>query len=774
MSKKKLEFLINDKNKEELSNILKEKEIDFNNNKENEFNTEGNEIVEYSNSENIELQKNNISNNINISNNENNINYTSNLIENNSEEEYNHSPLDIQVNLIKKQGKLGNKNRIENYSYNKVDTNCIISIDPKIVIFKGFECQEDNILPNIITDKNSNSFDINNNNDSIVKSKNKNYTYKKKALVINVSKFSQRVSILPPTTPFFKIQFSRRGLIPSGLSEKIIIYFTPLKYEYYYDYIRVYCEGEEKLVIPIHAFPVMDINKTPNYVPKFIDFNNVVVFSNEKRTIKLFNKISKAAFQFEFYSNDKVKTPEIKIEPLYGEVKPNNEVSIDIIFNPNKLGIYTANYIFRLSEFDFNPTTIVITGSCNRLNNYDNLLNNGTAVVNSYENNVTIERENNKKRNLDLINKINYPKKNCLNNINNDNFKENKLLTENSINSSNYKRLNVYKAKDEGFESNKVYLHNNNIDIPNTNFDSINTETSQRNKTIESKKSLKNKNYSSVKPLSSRRMINSLAVNEYTLRKEKEFLDYFNKIDKLIKDKEIKYIKFIGKRLWDSKEELLVKYERYKEKNFRILSNRDADLQRYKIAEYNKRKPIINEKFFNLDNYLVQPCFSENNNNQFFKAKVYFDLFLKAMTKIIINNRADKNLRKIKDMITNNNIKNSLDFERYMIEDWNKYYNKEDYTDEYVKIKCNVNPLYISKEPIMISEEFSLDCLKQNISHENYITFEDYHTYKEFDKIDNEIINYKEFKTNGLSMYEQNLNEKEYRKGSCLERTLFK
>jgi len=72
--------------------------------------------------------------------------------------------------------------------------------------------------------------------------------------------------ILPPQTPFFKIRYQKKGMVPTGVSEDIYVQFTPTNqneneplaaYRYYYDTIRIHCEGD-KILIPIHAYPVIN------------------------------------------------------------------------------------------------------------------------------------------------------------------------------------------------------------------------------------------------------------------------------------------------------------------------------------------------------------------------------------------------------------------------------------------------------------------------------------------------------------------------------------
>ncbi len=82
--------------------------------------------------------------------------------------------------------------------YEKCGTNGIIESQPKIIKFKGFEL---------------------------------NKKHRLKLLITNKSKFTQRLNIIPPTTCFFKIQFTKKGLIAAGLSEIVYVNFYPQNYQ---------------------------------------------------------------------------------------------------------------------------------------------------------------------------------------------------------------------------------------------------------------------------------------------------------------------------------------------------------------------------------------------------------------------------------------------------------------------------------------------------------------------------------------------------------------
>ena len=78
---------------------------------------------------------------------------------------------------------------------------------------------------------------------------------KQKVCIINISNVSQRMHIIGPSTPQFKIKYSKKGLIAPGMSEDVTILFEATAFRYHYDCIRVHCEGEN-ILIPIHAYPV--------------------------------------------------------------------------------------------------------------------------------------------------------------------------------------------------------------------------------------------------------------------------------------------------------------------------------------------------------------------------------------------------------------------------------------------------------------------------------------------------------------------------------------
>ncbi len=63
--------------------------------------------------------------------------------------------------------------------------------------------------------------------------------------------------------------FKKIGVLAPGMCQTITISFTPKEYTYYYDCIRINCEGQN-LLVPIHGYPI--VNKID--FPKQISFGN--------------------------------------------------------------------------------------------------------------------------------------------------------------------------------------------------------------------------------------------------------------------------------------------------------------------------------------------------------------------------------------------------------------------------------------------------------------------------------------------------------------------
>lgn len=100
---------------------------------------------------------------------------------------------------------------------------------------------------------------------------------------------------MPPATPFFKIKYNKKGMIPPGISEDIYVQFTPGdEFTYFYDSVRIHCEGD-KILIPIHAYPVIN-SKKDELIPRSIDMGSGCTV--EKPYVKHANIVSNCPVNF--------------------------------------------------------------------------------------------------------------------------------------------------------------------------------------------------------------------------------------------------------------------------------------------------------------------------------------------------------------------------------------------------------------------------------------------------------------------------------------------
>lgn len=109
-------------------------------------------------------------------------------------------------------------------------------------------------------------------------------TQTRKIVIKNVSSGTQRVGILPTNTPYFKVKYNKRGMLAPGMSEVLLVQFTPPEWRYYYDCVRILSPGGN-LNVPVHAYPIL--NERERYLPSLFDMGKCVIGERIQKTIEL-------------------------------------------------------------------------------------------------------------------------------------------------------------------------------------------------------------------------------------------------------------------------------------------------------------------------------------------------------------------------------------------------------------------------------------------------------------------------------------------------------
>lgn len=212
---------------------------------------------------------------------------------------------------------------LETKIYSTVAQNAMVLAKPAVIHFGGFEADKKHI---------------------------------QKLSIVNASTDVIRMHIIPPQTKYFYIKYNKSERLVPGLTIECTIEFTPDEWRYYYDCIRINCPGEQNLVIPIHAYPVMSTKEFPTN----FTFPNVPV---GHRMTQMFPLRCDAPIDFEFQLAYIQPHPAFTVNPLNGIIPAQGEADIAVTFAPFEFQTAIMKIQLTISQFNSKPIVCQFTGS---------------------------------------------------------------------------------------------------------------------------------------------------------------------------------------------------------------------------------------------------------------------------------------------------------------------------------------------------------------------------------------------------------------------------
>nr|XP_040032529.1 cilia- and flagella-associated protein 221 isoform X1 [Gasterosteus aculeatus aculeatus]XP_040032538.1 cilia- and flagella-associated protein 221 isoform X1 [Gasterosteus aculeatus aculeatus] len=238
------------------------------------------------------------------------------------------TPLPLGQLVEQSRSRANTPNRLlESKIFSKLKSNSLIEAEPPELHFSGFKLGKD---------------------------------YTKILKLINISSEVMNIHIIPTQTKHFQTAYTKKYRLIPGLAYTLTVRLCPDEWRYFYDCIRVHCKGEENLLIPVHAYPVID----DLHIPAHIDLSAVPLgqrcVGSVRRAIPL-RCSCPVDFEFQVYVIEPHES--FSIHPLTGVIPANGEEKILVTFTPLQYETCQVTIQLIILQFNSKPYLCTIAGS---------------------------------------------------------------------------------------------------------------------------------------------------------------------------------------------------------------------------------------------------------------------------------------------------------------------------------------------------------------------------------------------------------------------------